>query len=388
MANIMDYLSWRGDLPFSADGFNEVDNYILSKIGCPDFTGIVPENEQSISITDAVRTYYEKNGDSGSYFGVLASSSIGPMIRKLPETVRFRSLKLSGFVLKLETASTEQFSALTLLLPDGTAYISFRGTDDTLLGWKENMLLSVTNEIPSQKDALQYLTWASGIYSGPLIVGGHSKGGNLAVYAASMAGEEIQNRIITVYNNDGPGFSEEFLQSDGYQRIRPKLHTLLPQYSMIGMLLLREKNVTIVSSGRPGPAAHDGFEWEVIGPSFVKCENFSRGSLAFEESMRAVLDGMDLSTRKQFIEELFDTLSSTGAVTLTDITELQTRKALELYRDVYHQPEVHKFLNSLLEMMLKDYAGIPLSTVRFAEKLTRQILSPGARDSSEHTPQE
>lgn len=359
MANIMDYLNWRGDLSFAVDPMNEVDSYILAKIGCPDYTGIVPEDASAVTVSAAVETYFTRNGAEGDYFGALASQSIGPVIRRLPETVRFGSLWLGGFVKRLDADSGEQFSALTILLPDGTPYVSFRGTDDTLLGWKENMQMAVRETIPAQEDALRYLLWAAENYPGDLIVGGHSKGGNLAVYAAAAAPEAIQRRIRFVDNFDGPGFAPPFFRSEGYQRIRDRIHTLLPQYSIVGMLLPREEDVTIIRSGRAGIAAHDGFVWEVLGPRFVHCDSFSRSTIAFEESMQTVLQGMDTDARLKFIEELFDTLAATGAETITDVTELGLRKAMALQRSIRRQPEIHRFVTSLLELMLKDYASLP-----------------------------
>ena len=357
MATIQDYLTWRGDLPFSADPLNEVDNYILAKIGCPDYTGIVPESGGSVPLRDAVTAFFGQKGKEAVSLGALASGMIVPVLKKLTGTQRFGDIGLTGFIKKLEPSSTEQFSALTLLLPDRTAYVSFRGTDDTLIGWKENMMMAVSDSVPAQRDALEYLNETARKVSGPLIVGGHSKGGNLAVYAAAMADPSIQRRIRAVYNNDGPGFTEEFLRQEGYLRIRPKLHTLLPQFSLVGMMLEREKNVSIVRSPRPGPAAHDGLLWEVAGPRFVRCEQFSRSSLSFEESLRSVLEGMDIEQRKQFISELFNTLEEAGASTVTDLSEMQARKALDLVRKVRNQPEVGKFLSSLIELMLKDYAA-------------------------------
>ena len=357
MATIKDYLTWRGDLSFGTDPLNEVDNYILAKVGCPDYSGIIPESGGTVPLRDAVRAFFESQKKDDVSFGALASGQIASVLRRLPGTQRFGEVGLTGFIKKLEPSSPEQFSALTLLLPDRTAYVSFRGTDDTLIGWKENMMMSVTDAIPAQKDALAYLNMAARRFSGPLIVGGHSKGGNLAVYAAAMADPAIQRRIRAVYNNDGPGFTDAFLQQEGYLRIRPKLHTLLPQFTLVGMMLKREKNVSIVLSPRPGPSAHDGFQWEVSGPRFVRCEQFSRSSLSFEESLHNVLEGMDTEARITFISQLFNTLEEAGASTVTDLSEMQARKGLELFRKVRNQPEVGKFLSSLIEQMLKDYAS-------------------------------
>ncbi len=357
MATIMDYLDWRGDLRFESDPFNEVDGYLLSKVGCPDYSGIVPADWAAVGIGKAVSEYFSKHGENEKQFGVLASQTIVPMLLKLPETERFRDILLSGFVNRINEITSEQFSALTLVLPDGTFYVTFRGTDDTLLGWKENMLMSVSKTIPAQEDALDYLIRAASSCKGSLIVGGHSKGGNLAVYASAKAPLEVQDRIRKVYNFDGPGFSADFFRTPGYELIRDRIRTLLPQYSIVGMLLPREENIRIVNSTRAGVAAHDGFLWEVKGPRFVRCSEFSRSTQAFENSMRNLLAEMDTEQRTEFIDELFDTLSATGAKTITDVTELHISNALKLGKKIYQQPQVHHFVFTLLELMLKDYAS-------------------------------
>ena len=152
MPNILDYLTWRGDVPFSVSPPNEVDNYIHCKIGTLDFTGIVPENELYVPLPQAVEAYFAAGG--AEKLGALSSPYIAPMVKRLPETVRFREVMLTGFRQVYDEKKTEQFSALTLRLPGGQHYVTFRGTDDTIVGWKEDCLLTVMDEIPAQRDAV------------------------------------------------------------------------------------------------------------------------------------------------------------------------------------------------------------------------------------------
>ena len=236
MADIMDYLDWRGDVPFSVSPVNEVDEFILCKIGTPDLSGMVPEDGAYVTVGQAVEAYKAAGGDLK--LGIVASEFTVPVFFRLPETERFRDLQLSGYRLKISETRTEQFSALTVRLPDGRHYVTFRGTDDTLVGWKENFQLTGMDAVPAQADALEYLQWAAETYPGELVVGGHSKGANLSVYAASLAPEEIQDRITLVCNYDGPGFMEDFLDNPGYRRILPKIRTLMPENATVGTLLM------------------------------------------------------------------------------------------------------------------------------------------------------
>ena len=355
MPNILDYLTWRGDVPFSVSPPNEVDNYIHCKIGTLDFTGIVPENELYVPLPQAVEAYFAAGG--AEKLGALSSPYIAPMVKRLPETVRFREVMLTGFRQVHDEKKTEQFSALTLRLPGGLHYVTFRGTDDTIVGWKEDCLLTVMDEIPAQRDALDYLTWAASVYPGKLAVGGHSKGGNLAMYAAAMAPESVQERIGNIYNNDGPGFQEKILQTEGYRRIKPRIKTILSQNAMVGTLLWQDCDYTVVKSTAALLGAHDGFTWETTPTGFVRCESLSPSARAFDRAMEEVLGGMSMDERKEFIEEFFGTLTATGAVTLSDLSARMLRETLRVARAVHQEPSLHKMVNETLEAMAKGYAA-------------------------------
>lgn len=355
MANVVDYVKWRGDLSFAAAPLCEVDTYILSKIGCPDFAGIVPGDAGSVSIVQALEELFAAGNEKRTVLGPLASPTILSMLKLLPETVRFSTLRLSGFAKKLDFQQTEQFSALNILLPDGTNFITFRGTDDTIVGWKENFYMASMDEVPAQRDAAAYLSWAAAAYDGPIIVAGHSKGGNLAVYAAASAAPEVQARITRIYNHDGPGFRDAFLASEGYGRIAGRISTFLPRHSIVGTLLTQAKNPEVVSCEAVGIAAHDGFCWEVLGSRFVRCDSLSRASEALDAAIDETVAGMDEAQRREFIESFFNILTSTGAVYLSDFSENTLRQALEIAKKLRTDRSIPKFVVSVLQEMVKDF---------------------------------
>ena len=356
MANVLEYLEWRGDVPFDVAPFNEVDNYIISKIGTPDYTGVIPVGFTELTMREAADRYFGLYGDEGRYLGLLASPSINKVIKKLPDTARYGGLTLSGFVNRIVPEETKQFSALTVGLPDGRHYVSYRGTDDTLVGWKENLLISVEGTVGAQTDALKYLIAAAEAFDGPIIVGGHSKGGNLAVYAAANAPREVQERIQVIYNNDGPGFRAEFLAEAGYRAVRDKVRTLVPQHTIVGTLLTQDEGFIIVKSSKAGIAAHDGFNWETRKDGFIRCARLSRGSRAFEDSMTSVLEKMDDEERREFIDELYDVLRAAGAETLTDITDHKLKQAVSILNSFRKGSRTKKFVLEIIESMLKELA--------------------------------
>ena len=278
-------------------------------------------------------------------------------VYRLPEVPRFQPLMLSGYRRIDDSESEEQFSALTVRVPRGPRYITFRGTDDNLFAWKEDFRMAVADTIPAQGDALRYLRWAMETYRGECVVCGHSKGGNLAVYAASMLPAKLQKRIAAVYSFDGPGFQDAFLKKEGYLRILPKLHSIVPQNSLVGTLLLTGKEPEVVSCGSFGIRAHDGFTWEVLGTGFVRAGGLSRSSATFDRALDETMEGMSREEREEFIEAFFQIMTSTGAFTVTDLTEIGLRNTLKVVRSLRRDKKVKKFALTVISNVLADISG-------------------------------
>lgn len=373
MANIMDYLDWRGDLSFRADPFNEVDNLICALLGTPDLSLLIPENGQAVSLPNVVESYTELWGEKGDRLGLLASPQVLPLLRKCAETVRYASVKLSHFVNIVDDVKAEQFSAVCVHLPDGCCYLAYRGTDDSILGWKEDFLLSVLDWVPAQRDALAYLISVAADVDGELILGGHSKGGNLAFYAAVNAPEEIQRRIRAVYSNDGPGFRENVQNTEGYKRIADRLFSILPQHSMVGILLEQCGQPIIVKSAKVAPESHDGFNWELMGTRFVRCEDFSRSAKAFESALERAIAAKTQAERREFVDAFFLLLTATGAKTLTEFFAPGNRAFLSLLRNSRKIPAIHNLVTEVAEIAMKELAeDVSVDMREFGKKLLRR----------------
>ena len=331
MPNILDYLTWRGDVPFSVSPPNEVDNYIHCKIGTLDFTGIVPENELYVPLPQAVEAYFAAGG--AEKLGALSSPYIAPMVKRLPETVRFREVMLTGFRQVYDEKKTEQFSALTLRLPGGQHYVTFRGTDDTIVGWKEDLNMGFLEEIPSQKQSVAYVARMARQYPDKTIrIGGHSKGGNLAVYSAVKSDGAIQERIVAVHNNDGPGFAWDISETAGHKRIASRIHTVLPQTSVVGMLMEHEKHYQVVHSTYDGLYQHDGFSWQVLGTQFVHLDDVSREGKLVDEALSAWADSLNTQQREALADALYSVFTASGAKTLSDLNEEKLKSAAAMLK--------------------------------------------------------
>ena len=219
---------------------------------------------------------------------------------------------LTGYVNQLNTEEEKQFSAITILMPDDTMYVAYRGTDNTIVGWKEDFNMSFQALVPSQIDAAKYLANIAEKYQYKIRVGGHSKGGNLAVYAAAFCDKKIKKRIIDVYNNDGPGFQEKIIETTEYQEILPKVHTYMPQTSIIGRLLNHEERITILKSTQTGIMQHDLYTWQVLGDKFIRDE-FTNSSEFIDHTISDWLKAVSPEQREKFIDTLFEVLNATEA---------------------------------------------------------------------------
>ncbi len=340
MANILDYLHWRGDVSVGFDGFNEVDNLILAKLAHIDFSGIVSQlgADGGISMRDAAAAYFAKQGELGENMGLLVPGDVPELLRRAAKSKRFGAMRLNAYEEVLDEAKEEQFAALCAELGDGTIYCAFRGTDDTLVGWKEDFNMGVLDEVPSQVQALDYLKRVAHWYrSEKLRVGGHSKGGNLAVYSAVHAPETVQERIVQVYNNDGPGFRNDLSGTPEYRRVESRILTILPQSSVVGQMLEHPYEMTVVHSTGSGIWQHNGFTWEVLGRGFVREASLSREGKRNEETFESVAAALSIPQRKAFVDAFYEVLTGTGARTLSELSEEKLKNAagmLKTYRDL------------------------------------------------------
>ena len=354
MNNIIDYIRWRGDVVFEYSPVNEVDVALFAELVVPDFSGIIPAgNGQSISIGSAVEKYFLFHKDAGSELGILEPQNTIPMIREMGISRRFRDLPVSGYEILVNEQKTEQFGALTVTLPDGMKCVVFKPTDDTIIGWKEDCMLAVSDRLPAQEDALRYLSEVAGFGDAPLIVAGQSKGGNLAAYAAIHAPSDIQRRICAVYNLDGPGFDRPLDEISAYREIGNRIFTIRSQHSTIGTLMNIPGIIVTVTSVVSGPQAHDPFTWEVLSTGFVRDpKGQSTQSRKFEMAIRETLDGMDDAERIGFIEELFAVLSVGGGRTLSDLKNINLSKITAMSRMLREGSELQAFFNKVLSIYM------------------------------------
>ena len=335
MANILDYLNWRGDLTLAQSPFNEVDNLILAELSFVNFTGIVPGpgEGEGVPLHTAAEAFFRSHEGGDMGMGVLVPDEIPTLLRKMAECPRFREMKVNCFCDHLDVRKAEQFAAVTVELGDGSIYLSFRGTDDTIAGWKEDFLLGCQPEVPAQKKAVAYVKAVAAQYPRrKLMLGGHSKGGNLAVYGGIFVPLAIQRRISAVWSNDGPGFYGAVLETPQHARLEGRVHSIVPKSSVVGMLLEHEESYTVVDSDQTGLWQHDGFSWQVLGTGFVTLRQVSRQGRRNDLALKEWVRRLPVDQREKFVDGLFEVLTASGATTLTDLKEDGFRAAGAMVR--------------------------------------------------------
>lgn len=362
MANIFDYLYWRGDLKLDQIPFHEVDGVILARFSYIPFeyAGI---DKEEMTISEAADRILSLPDLDDKF---LDQDDIG-LLHHLQNSPRFRDMKLTHYVNQIDHVSQTQFSALTIELDAGHYYVSFRGTDSTLVGWKEDFNMTFVCPVPAQTLAAAYFNHIGAQLQGDFILGGHSKGGNLAVYAASFCEEGLQDRIEKVYNFDGPGFQDKLLATEGYKRICGKAQTFVPQTSIFGMMLGHEEQYTIVHSQQHGPFQHDVYSWELEKDHFTKLETVTNSSRWIDFTLKQWISGMNSEQREQFADAVYAAVLSTNASTLKELSENWFLSAKTVLKSLKSLDEPTRTLVSQAMRSLVQYAKMGMTSAAKGE---------------------
>ena len=316
--NVLDYLKWRGDIPFSVSPFNYIDNIILTEFPYLNWAGII--TDRPITLEEAVAKYEPATFDS-----TLKTRRQETVIRAC-KCERFKHVKAFRYVKDFSAEQEKQFCAMSFKLPDRTYYISYCGTDSTITGWKENFNMTYMMPVPAQEEAASYLKKIVSRKLGMFRVGGHSKGGNFAIYAASFISSEVQDRILTVFSNDGPGFRKEVIEMPGYLRILPKVVRIIPDTSMIGMLLSNKAEYKVIRSNASGILQHDVMSWSTERARFEPAELSDLGKL-LNTVLDSWIDDMNDELRNSGTDTIFAVFEATGADSFREISHQKLKSA-------------------------------------------------------------
>lgn len=354
MGNIIDYVREYGKYTFTEEPLNEVDSLVLCQIVYLNFAGFVPGIEernapvtiQSIFVSpdrDRILDDYWYKEDNKELFAAAAQS------------VRFGSLKMNYYVNIINEEEETQFSAMTYILDDKNVYLAYRGTDANIVGWKEDLNLAFSKPVHSQYLSTEYMNRVAGSVAGNFYAGGHSKGGNLAVYAAMNCADEVRGRLLKVFNNDGPGFRPEILEKGKYSDIREKMVKFIPRSSLVGMILESHVDYEIVESKSIGLLQHNSYSWKVDGTSFIRAKNMGSRKIFMDAAMNEWILSMQEEEIHAFVDTLYDIISATEAKNLFEFGA-DWKNALQCMSDAVKELDettrkaIQKIIRSLFEI--------------------------------------
>ncbi len=349
MGTIFEYLEDYGRYSFFQIPFNEVDALILSQFSYLKLEGIVAPIERItylISVEEIVQSKYSQH----TYRQIFFEKKQKLLLEKMANSRRFSRMKCVAYANWISKESESQFAALTCILEDSSVKIIFRGTDENLVGWKEDLNMTYMFPVPSQEYSRIYLEKLTRLVPGQLDVIGHSKGGNLAVYSAMLLGKDLQERICHIYNFDGPGFRKGTQGSAKYQSISHKVKKYIPKKSMVGLLLESETDYVVVESKSRGWMQHSGLTWQIVGESICRSKRVPKEHYFFQKNINLWLQSLDENELREVANSLYQIVESSNSDNVIDLLD-DWKKYLPIMIQEIRQLEEEK--KTMVATMLK-----------------------------------
>ena len=366
VGDLLDYITWRGDLSFAQSPFCEVDALVLAQLSYNHFDGLLKGDfSYRTKLFDLYSAFTGASDyESRCQVGAVINSNTPELLKAASASNRFGLIEICGYESILDEEKEEQFAAMTFILDKKTAVVVFRGTDDTVLGWKEDFNIIFQKAIPSQISGVEYLNRASRTLKQDILVSGHSKGGSVAMFAAINCDAKVQKKIKSVYNFDGPGFTEDFYKRPQFLNVKDKIHSFYPYFSVVGMVFHHPENYKIIDSTGFTVFQHDAFSWNISGKDFVYCDDFADESKIFHQSFNDWMEELSLEDRKRFVDVFFDVIYASGAKTNLEIERNKLQASAKMIAAIGAlAPEDRKHVTHIIHMFLKTGKNnIPIFT--------------------------
>lgn len=371
MANILDYIEENGNRSFNEMDFNEVDGLIFSTLSYADFSGIISLgsiHEKRTPLKKAADLYIKNKITRVEKLNPDFVSDIRELMVKCAVTRRYENIKLISFFSKTDKDRKGQFAALAIEYMPGYSYVGFRGTDNTIIGWREDFAMSY-KAVPAQLAAVEFLEYFMNIWSGSIILGGHSKGGNLAMYS-SIVLKDSDKRISEVYNYDGPGLYGAVMENENFPKLKERIKSFVPSSSMVGMIFEKNFESMVIKADASGMKQHNPMTWNVEDTSFVPAKKISKKSLVFQDTMKQWIDGLDDESRKEFTTIVFGMMENNGFDTFDDVASKKGTFVVRFIKSLsrLRRPTRQNIRKTAARFLKAGIRGIGRNTFRVVER--------------------
>lgn len=318
--NIIDYAILNAHKAFDKLPFSKIDGLIFSQLSYLNFDYIVPDLKNR-----GKGLLLSQIAEHENYEAIFPLERTAERNKKLLNAVaysnRYGKIRVNYYEDIFDTEKDTQFCAITFIFPNGDACVAFRGTDSTITGWKENFNMLFTSPVAAQKLSVPYVESVAKKVKGNITLAGHSKGGNLAIYAGTMCNDETKKKIIEIQSFDSPGFTEEFINSEKHLKAEEKIAKFIPEESMVGLMLNNRENYRIIKSEGSGILQHDPFMWQVENNDFVNGEKLYLRSKFFDDTFNNWVYSSEPQQREKFVEALFEMIQAANAENVDGFVE-------------------------------------------------------------------
>ncbi|UEA31625.1 Mbeg1-like protein [Granulicatella elegans] len=371
MGNLITYVQQYEAQTFQEKSVTDIDILVLTEIAYLPFDGIVPssfEVKAAISLNQLGKefaTIKEKEHENNPFMITKERMKLLDVVSK---SQRFKDIKVFGFLNDIDDELTKQFAAVCYQWEEESRWIIFRGTDESLIGWKEDFMMTYSDLIPAQTDAIEYLRKQAELFAGSLNVSGHSKGGNLSLYASAMQEESIQQRIQQIYCWDSPGVHRSILMTEGYQRVVSKAKRYIPQDSIVGLMLESQVPYHIIESQGSGIVQHSALMWNIEEDCFVERTELTKNSQLTDQTFKQWTETVTDEDLKLFFDTFFELFFEMGVETVNEVYHHFRMYMQEFFKKAYQMDtekreillRVGRLLFQIRYEIWKDTLSIPV----------------------------
>ncbi len=371
-STMVDYTKHKHET-FLQDPFNEIDGLVLAQASYFDIKGMVGEFKDDLEketggLNRMFKSWWQNINNSKTPFSALYKAekfddmllhtsyevSNREILYAVCASPRFRDVLIDFFSYKLDKQTAEQFSAVTFTLPSGQTVVAFRGTDSTVVGWKEDFNMTHLRAVPSQLSATRYLNVVGRQAKGDIYVVGHSKGGNLAVYAGVFADKEVQDKIKIIYDYDGLGFMPDTFDDKQKNAIQDRIIKIMPEGSIVGVMLESIGSIKVVKSNKVGIMQHEAASWEVEGNEFIKSDSVTNRVKYIDKTLNTFINNLSPEQRKTVIDTVFSLIDSIKAERLSDLGPLISKEKETIRNSIKDiDEETSKCIKEVFKLFLK-----------------------------------